>query len=80
MYVGESSLYLRKRINNHKYNVGDTDECSALSRHAIQEHLFDLVNTIILTTDSNKCKRHIKEMVEIKKDLHYLNFKSDLLN
>lgn len=40
VYIGESSQYLRIRINN-QYNVKNREECTALSRYVIQkEHQF----------------------------------------
>lgn len=42
-------------------------------KHAIQEgHHFDFENSTILANESNKSKRLIKEMMEMK------NFKSDI--
>lgn len=81
IYIGQSSQYLKNRIRNHKNDIRNLKDSTALSRHALEnDHNIDFENTTILDIESNFSKRCFKEMVYIKKHQNTLNYRTDISN
>ncbi|XP_060523582.1 uncharacterized protein LOC132700362 [Cylas formicarius] len=78
VYIGQTSQYLKNRINGHKYDKKNT---TALKSHCAEtKHSFNFAKVKILKTENNTKKREILEMVEIQKNKNSINSKTDTNN
>lgn len=83
-YIGETSQFLCKRLNQHKYNVKTKNiSGTGLSQHTIEEgHIFDFEKTKILDKVTNSYTRLITENfhIKIKGDENVVNKQKDSAN
>lgn len=83
-YIGETSQFLCKRLNQHKYNVRTKNiSGTGLSQHAIEEgHVFDFDKTKILDKVTNSYTRLITETfyIKIRGDENVVNKQIDSAN
>jgi len=80
VYVGETKQLLKKRIYSHRYDIRHLEKDStALAKHVKDSnHNVDLDNNIsILVKEKNCNRRKIREVIEIMKEKHAINFKTD---
>ena len=82
-YVGQTTQYLKKRINQHKNDCknknSDTYKSALVQHHFNTGHVFNFDNTRILEKENNKSKLNISEMIFIYKN-NTVNIKSDTNN
>ena len=79
-YIGQTKNYIHNRINNHKNDIKNGQQKTALATHAIQNlHKFKFDNTKILHIEQNYNKRLFIEMTEILKS-KAVNFNTDISN
>ena len=65
-YIGETKQLLQKRLNQHKNDIKNNKENTALAVHAnIEKHNFDFEATKILDFENNSKKRKISECIYI---------------
>lgn len=77
-YVGQTSQWLRSRINLHKSDIRTNNLRCALSVHANNlSHSVDFNNVKILDVNVNYRKRCILEMIHIQKQKSKINKKTD---
>lgn len=77
VYIGQTSQYLKERINGHKYQKNNT----ALKKHANEnKHKFNFDNTTILHKITSNKARNILESIYIKNNKHACNNKTDIVN
>lgn len=77
-YVGQTTQYLKKRIEGHKYHK---KEVTALSHHTKEkQHKFNFDKVKILAREENQNKRHILEMIHIKQNKNTINNRTDISN
>lgn len=75
VYIGQTSQYLKNRLNGHKY---DKKNKTALTNHSSQNnHCFNFDKTKILRTENNSKKREFYEMIEIQRNPNSINLKTD---
>lgn len=81
-YLGQTSRYLKIRINEHKrsikHNNNSSQNRTALAEHSITKcHYPDFTNTAIVGKQSNLSKRLFHEMLCIKKEKRPMNKRED---
>lgn len=75
VYIGQTSQYLKNRLNGHKY---DKKNKTALTSHMTEKnHTFNYNNVKILRTENNTKKRELYEMIEIQRNSKSINSKTD---
>lgn len=83
-YIGETSQFLTKRLEQHKYNVKTKNiSGTGLSQHTVEEgHIFDFDKTKILDQISNSYKRLTAETfyIKIRGDDKVVNKQKDAMN
>ena len=82
-YVGQTGRLLNTRVEEYKKNLGrKCNYHNVLSDHRKEyaDHDFDWNNVVILHSESNKGKREIMEMLNIKiEGIHSINLRTDLV-
>ncbi len=77
-YTGMTIQYLHKRIVQHKNDVKNKQDRTALVKHSLSEqHHFKFDDTKILDIEPNEKKLEISEMIYIKADRDNCNFRTD---
>lgn len=78
IYVGQTSQWVKNRINLHRSDIRSGKDRCALATHAHNlDHQIDFENVEILKTENNYHKRLIHEMIQINKRENSINKKSD---
>jgi hypothetical protein len=78
VYIGQTKNKLIDGMTNHKNDMKNHKQNTALSTHAIDKlHTFNLDNAKILTNETNLNKRLTLEMLHIKQDCNSINFVTD---
>ncbi|XP_044766925.1 uncharacterized protein LOC123322908 [Coccinella septempunctata] len=79
VYVGQTTQYLKSRVDQHRRDCLRSKESTALSAHArMCEHNFDFDNVEILDFEKNWFRRNFKEMLYIKRTPNTVNYRTDL--
>lgn len=79
IYIGQTSQQLKKRLTQHKSDVGRPSKTCALAEHSRKlNHMMDFNNTKILEIESSYRRRSFLEMFHIKKNKNAINSKSDI--
>ena len=78
-YVGQTTQYLKKRINQHKNDCKNkhTHRTALVGHHMDTGHVFNFEEVRILDKENNKYKLNISEMIWIYKKEKTVNIKSD---
>lgn len=77
VYIGQTTQYIKERINGHKYAKNST----ALKKHELTtNHGFDFDNCEILHKETNSKIRTFLEMIYIQKEKNSINDRTDLKN
>ena len=77
-YVGETRQPLKRRLSQHKNDIKNRKDHTALSRHALDSgHNFNFDEAKIVGREDNDKKRKILEVVNIIKNKKSVNFKTD---
>jgi hypothetical protein len=79
-YYGETSQFLKKRMNQHKYGINrNNNQHSALCDHSISlNHSFDFENAKIVHRCDGRFKRLIQESLYISTDTNSINSRTNL--
>lgn len=77
-YVGETVQWLESRLNQHKRDVENQRNNTALCEHTSETgHSFNFSKTSVLCFETNEKKRKMRECIEIMKR-NTVNFKTDV--
>lgn len=77
-YVGETCQKVKARLSQHKNDVSNQKDNTALATHALEKgHVFNFNRTKIVGSEENDKKRKILEVINIIKDENCVNFKTD---
>lgn len=77
VYIGQTSQYLKERLNGHKYQKNIT----ALKKHCQNnKHTFNFDDTTILDREQNKGVRNILESIYINNNTKACNNRTDINN
>lgn len=80
-YVGQTSQWLKNRLNIHRSDIKKKNIRCALTKHSVeQEHHIDLDSVEIVDKTSSYNKRLIMEMIHIQREQNSINKKSDVQN
>ena len=81
-YIGTTSQYLYKRVNQHKCDCGpdkdkNKNKSALVAHHLLMGHNFDFNGVTILDRERTYTKRMFLEMVHINKEVESINFRTD---
>lgn len=84
VYIGQTKRYIKTRIEEHEKGVAnsaniDEKKYTALIKHSVDlEHQFSFKDTKICTTETSLYKRNLLEMINIVRQPHAINFRTDV--